>query len=113
MDRSLKDTEASIICNCSHNHQVATDSSMHKQSASETTLSPALAALCGRGDRFFLFSGPCVIESEQMALDTAGKLAEITASLIFPLFIRVLSIKQTEARVSPSAGQGLNEAWKS
>jgi 2-dehydro-3-deoxyphosphooctonate aldolase (KDO 8-P synthase) len=30
---------------------------------------------------FFLIAGPCVIESEQMALDTAGALKEITASL--------------------------------
>ena len=30
---------------------------------------------------FFLIAGPCVIESQQMALDTAAKLKEITASL--------------------------------
>ena len=30
---------------------------------------------------FFLIAGPCVIESEQMALDTAGALKEITSSL--------------------------------
>ncbi len=30
---------------------------------------------------FFLVAGPCVIESEQMALDTAGQLKEITGSL--------------------------------
>ncbi|MEM9243961.1 MAG: 3-deoxy-8-phosphooctulonate synthase [Pseudomonadota bacterium] len=30
---------------------------------------------------FFLIAGPCVIESEQLALDTAGKLKEITEKL--------------------------------
>jgi 2-dehydro-3-deoxyphosphooctonate aldolase (KDO 8-P synthase) len=30
---------------------------------------------------FFLIAGPCVIESEQMALDTAGNLKDITRSL--------------------------------
>jgi len=30
---------------------------------------------------FFLIAGPCVIESEQMALDTAGQLKEITTEL--------------------------------
>ncbi len=30
---------------------------------------------------FFLIAGPCVIESEQMALDTAGQLKEITSAL--------------------------------
>jgi 2-dehydro-3-deoxyphosphooctonate aldolase (KDO 8-P synthase) len=33
---------------------------------------------------FFLIAGPCVIESEQMALDTAGALKEITSSLGIP-----------------------------
>lgn len=35
------------------------------------------------GDRmpFFLMAGPCVIESEQMAMDTAGFLKEITSEL--------------------------------
>ena len=30
---------------------------------------------------FFLIAGPCVIESEQLALDTAGTLKEITDDL--------------------------------
>ena len=33
----------------------------------------------GLDHRFFLISGPCVIESEQSALDIAGELKEITA----------------------------------
>jgi 2-dehydro-3-deoxyphosphooctonate aldolase (KDO 8-P synthase) len=35
----------------------------------------------GLDQPFFLIAGPCVIESEQFALDTAGKLKEITAKL--------------------------------
>jgi 2-dehydro-3-deoxyphosphooctonate aldolase (KDO 8-P synthase) len=35
----------------------------------------------GLDQPFFLIAGPCVIESEQMALDTAGALKEITAQL--------------------------------
>lgn len=35
----------------------------------------------GNGKPFFLMSGPCVIESEQMAMDTAGYLAEVTKDL--------------------------------
>jgi len=107
MDRSLKNTEASIICNCSHNHQFATDTSMHKQSASETTLSAGLAALCGKGDRFFLFSGPCVIESEQMALDTAGKLAEITASLNIPFVYKSSFDKANRSSGKSFRGPGI------
>ena len=35
----------------------------------------------GNDKPFFLIAGPCVIESEQLALDTAGLLKEITAKL--------------------------------
>jgi 2-dehydro-3-deoxyphosphooctonate aldolase (KDO 8-P synthase) len=80
---------------------------MHKQSASETTLSPALSALCGRGDRFFLFSGPCVIESEQMALDTAGKLAEITASLNIPFVYKSSFDKANRSSGKSFRGPGI------
>ncbi|MCY7319876.1 MAG: 3-deoxy-8-phosphooctulonate synthase [Ramlibacter sp.] len=35
----------------------------------------------GLNQPFFLIAGPCVVESEQLQLDTAGALKEITASL--------------------------------
>lgn len=35
----------------------------------------------GNDQPFFLIAGPCVIESEQLALDTAGYLKELTAKL--------------------------------
>ena len=35
----------------------------------------------GLDKRFFLISGPCVVESEQLQMDVAGQLKEITASL--------------------------------
>lgn len=35
----------------------------------------------GQDSPFFLIAGPCVIESEQMAMDTAGQLKEICARL--------------------------------
>src|SRR3989338_6030089 len=36
----------------------------------------------------FLIAGPCVIESEQMALDTAGKLKEICQELAVPFIYK-------------------------
>jgi 2-dehydro-3-deoxyphosphooctonate aldolase (KDO 8-P synthase) len=42
----------------------------------------------GLAHPFFLIAGPCVIESEQMALDTAGRLKEITASLGIPFIYK-------------------------
>src|SRR5690625_6678976 len=37
---------------------------------------------------FFLIAGPCVIESRQMAFDTAGKLQEITRELDIPFIYK-------------------------
>ena len=37
---------------------------------------------------FFLIAGPCVIESQQMALDTAGALRDITAALGIPFIYK-------------------------
>ena len=36
----------------------------------------------------FLIAGPCVIESQQMAIDTAGKLKEITTALGIPFIYK-------------------------
>ncbi|MDP1205764.1 3-deoxy-8-phosphooctulonate synthase, partial [Klebsiella pneumoniae] len=35
----------------------------------------------GLDRRFFLIAGPCVVESEQLQMDVAGQLKEITAAL--------------------------------
>ncbi|MEX2525377.1 MAG: 3-deoxy-8-phosphooctulonate synthase [Gammaproteobacteria bacterium] len=35
----------------------------------------------GEGRPFFLIAGPCVVESEQLAMDSAGRLREITSQL--------------------------------
>ena len=35
----------------------------------------------GLDQRFFLIAGPCVVESEQLQMDVAGQLKEITSSL--------------------------------
>ena len=37
---------------------------------------------------FFLIAGPCVIESEQLQMDTAGALKEITGSLGIPFIFK-------------------------
>jgi 2-dehydro-3-deoxyphosphooctonate aldolase (KDO 8-P synthase) len=42
----------------------------------------------GLDRRFFLIAGPCVIESEQSALDIAGTLKEITRSLGIPFIYK-------------------------
>ncbi len=42
----------------------------------------------GLDRRFFLIAGPCVIESEQSALDIAGTLKDITGSLGIPFIYK-------------------------
>ena len=37
---------------------------------------------------FFLIAGPCVIETEQFAIDTAGQLKEITQHLNIPFIYK-------------------------
>ena len=42
----------------------------------------------GLEHRLFLIAGPCVIESEQLQMDVAGELKEITASLVIPFIFK-------------------------
>ena len=37
---------------------------------------------------FFLIAGPCVIESEQLQMDVAGQLREITSALGIPFIFK-------------------------
>jgi 2-dehydro-3-deoxyphosphooctonate aldolase (KDO 8-P synthase) len=54
---------------------------------------------------FFLIAGPCVVESEQLQMDTAGKLKEITSSLGIPFIFKSSFDKAN--RTSESAYRGL------
>jgi 2-dehydro-3-deoxyphosphooctonate aldolase (KDO 8-P synthase) len=54
---------------------------------------------------FFLIAGPCVIESEQLQMDTAGTLKEITDSLGIPFIFKSSFDKAN--RTSESAFRGL------
>jgi 2-dehydro-3-deoxyphosphooctonate aldolase (KDO 8-P synthase) len=54
---------------------------------------------------FFLIAGPCVVESEQLQIDTAGVLKEITASLGIPFIFKSSFDKAN--RTSESAYRGL------
>ena len=42
----------------------------------------------GAGNRPFLIAGPCVIESEQLVLETAARIAEIAKSLGMPYIFK-------------------------
>jgi 2-dehydro-3-deoxyphosphooctonate aldolase (KDO 8-P synthase) len=59
----------------------------------------------GLNQPFFLIAGPCVVESEQLQMDTAGTLKEITASLGIPFIFKSSFDKAN--RTSETAFRGL------
>ena len=66
----------------------------------------------GLDQPFFLFAGPCVIESEGMALDTAGQLKEITAKLGIPFIYKSSFDKANRSSMSSFRGMGMEEGLR-
>ena len=66
----------------------------------------------GLAHRFFLISGPCVIESEQLAIDTAGQLKEITASLGIPFIYKSSFDKANRTSIKSFRGPGVDEGLR-
>ncbi|MAO51750.1 MAG: 3-deoxy-8-phosphooctulonate synthase [Pusillimonas sp.] len=58
---------------------------------------------------FFLIAGPCVIESRQMAFDTAGQLKEITAALGIPFIYKSSFDKANRSSGKSFRGPGMQE----
>ena len=58
---------------------------------------------------FFLISGPCVIESEQLALDTAGSLKEIAQTLGIPFIYKSSFDKANRSSTASFRGLGMNK----
>ena len=58
---------------------------------------------------FFLIAGPCVIESRQMAFDTAGVLKEITDELGIPFIYKSSFDKANRSSGSSYRGPGMQE----
>jgi 2-dehydro-3-deoxyphosphooctonate aldolase (KDO 8-P synthase) len=60
----------------------------------------------------FLIAGPCVIESEQLALDTAGQLKDITGRLGIPFIYKSSFDKANRSSHQSYRGPGLEEGLK-
>ncbi len=56
---------------------------------------------------FFLIAGPCVIESQQLALDTAGALKEMTAALGIPFIFKSSFDKANRSSGKSFRGPGM------
>ena len=61
----------------------------------------------GLEHRFFLIAGPCVIESEQMAFDTAGQLKEMTSALGIPFIYKSSYDKANRSSAESYRGPGI------
>jgi 2-dehydro-3-deoxyphosphooctonate aldolase (KDO 8-P synthase) len=56
---------------------------------------------------FFLISGPCVVESEQLQMDVAGQLKEITSSLGIPFIFKSSYDKANRSSGTSFRGPGM------
>ena len=63
----------------------------------------------GQGQRPFLIAGPCVIESEQLVMDTAGRIAELTKSLGIPYVFKSSFDKANRTSIHSFRGPGLDK----
>ncbi len=60
----------------------------------------------------FVIAGPCVIESEQLAMDTAGQLKEICAALGIPFIYKSSFDKANRSSTQSFRGPGLDEGLR-
>ena len=63
----------------------------------------------GQGQRPFLIAGPCFIESEQLAMDTAGLIADIAKSLGIPYVFKSSFDKANRTSITSFRGPGLEK----
>ena len=63
----------------------------------------------GLAQPFFLIAGPCVIESRQMAHDTAGQLKEITSALGIPFIYKSSFDKANRSSGTSFRGLGMDK----
>ena len=63
----------------------------------------------GEGQRPFLIAGPCVIESEQLVIETAGRIAEIARVLGVPYVFKSSFDKANRTSITSFRGPGLEQ----
>ena len=68
--------------------------------------------LVGADQPLFLIAGPCVIESEQLAIDTAGQLAEISAQLELLCIYKSSFDKANRTSLHSYRGLGVDEGLR-
>ena len=66
----------------------------------------------GLSQPFFLIAGPCAIESEQLALDTAFRLKDITSRLGIPFIYKSSFDKANRSSIHSFRGPGMEEGLR-
>ncbi len=66
----------------------------------------------GLGQPLFLIAGPCVVESEQLVIDTAGRLREITENLKMAFIFKSSFDKANRSSGGSYRGPGLDEGLR-
>jgi 2-dehydro-3-deoxyphosphooctonate aldolase (KDO 8-P synthase) len=66
----------------------------------------------GQDRPFFLIAGPCVIESEDLVIDVAGRLKEMTGALEIPFIFKASFDKANRSSRSSFRGPGLEGGLK-
>jgi 2-dehydro-3-deoxyphosphooctonate aldolase (KDO 8-P synthase) len=66
----------------------------------------------GLDQRLFLIAGPCVVESEQLTIDIAGKLKEISEKLSINLIFKASFDKANRSAVTSFRGPGQEEGLR-
>ena len=66
----------------------------------------------GADQPFFLIAGTCVVESEAMAIDTAGELKEITAELAIPFIYKSSFDKANRSSQAGFRGPGMEKGLR-
>ncbi|MFM7459600.1 MAG: 3-deoxy-8-phosphooctulonate synthase [Burkholderiales bacterium] len=66
----------------------------------------------GLDQPFFLIAGPCVVESEQLQVDVAGQLKEMTAALNIPFIFKSSYDKANRSSGKSFRGPGMEEGLR-
>ena len=66
----------------------------------------------GLDQPFFLIAGPCVVESEQLQIDVAGALKEITAALGIPFIFKSSYDKANRSSGTSFRGPGMDKGLR-
>ena len=66
----------------------------------------------GKGNPFFIISGPCVIENEKVMMKTASAIKKITNTLSIPILIKSSFNKDNRGEATSYQGPGLKKGLK-